>query len=143
MQKLQVNVINDIQHPIKRKYTLTHSDETGMRYLYINDRFAEEEYDKLMDHVVAQWHYENHKYALRVYCFLECPVSKYNVSERCQIFKRHMSRAIKVILFGDQQYIMANTGLLQADIEVYYMLDAGRIYLEEECGLVAELLYSL
>jgi hypothetical protein len=142
MQKLQVNLLNDIKEPANRKYTLTHSDETGMRYLFIDNQFAAEEYDALMDHVIAQWHYD-HKYLLQVYCYLVCPASKYSVFERYHIFKRHMPRVIKVILFGDEQYIRANKSLLQADIEVFYMLDEDRIYIEEEYGSVSDILYNL
>lgn len=137
MHKLQVNIINDMKNPLHRYYTLTHSDITGMRYLFIDNRFTEEEYDDLMDHVIAKWHLFASRCSLKVYCFLECPASKYSMYERYQIFKRHMPSAINAILIGDKSYICSKNYLLESKIDVYYIKE-NTIYLIENYGLVSD-----
>jgi len=123
MHKLTVNIMEDIQDPLKRKYTLTHSDETGMRFLFIGSKYAEEEYDKLRDEVVAHWVKSDDDYLLNVFCPLNCSESKYSADERLAIFKRHMPRVLKAIIGGDLSYINSNQKLLGADNHIYYCYD--------------------
>ena len=123
MYKLTVNIIDDVQDPLYRKYTLTHSDETGMRFLFIGSEYAEEEFDKLRDEVIAHFYKSDNAYILKVICPLSCAESKYSSDERFAIFKRHMPRVLKAIIGGDLAYINLTPGLLEADNHIHYCYD--------------------
>ncbi|WMJ81790.1 staygreen family protein [Clostridium sp. MB40-C1] len=140
MHKLEVNIINNIQDPLKRKYTLTHSDETGIRYLFINNKFTEEKFDVLMDQVVGEWNLVNNKFIFKASCPLSCEASKYSADERYKIFKSHITRALKAIICGDKPYILANDYLTESKIYVFYMYSTEN-YIVEDLGLVSEYLY--
>ena len=137
MHKLTVNIIEDVLDPLERKYTLTHSDETGMRFLFIGSEYAEEEYDELRDEVVAHWDKLNDNYFLKVFCPLSCAQSNYSADERLQIFKRHMPRVLKAIIGGDLHYINSTHGLLDAANHIYYCYDEdNKVF--EKMGIVNE-----
>ncbi|PKM50297.1 MAG: hypothetical protein CVV02_11735 [Firmicutes bacterium HGW-Firmicutes-7] len=137
MHKLEINIINNVQDALNRKYTLTHSDETGMRFLFIDSTYAEEEYDELNDQVTSEWCLVNNKIIFSVSCPIFCQASKYSMNERYEIFKRHMPRAIRAILFGDQEYILANNYLLESKIHVFYIYSL-EYYRVEQLGLVGD-----
>lgn len=131
MHKLTVNIVDDVLDPLGRKYTLTHSDETGMRFLFIGLEYAEEEYDELRDEVVAHWDKLDDNYSLKVFCPLRCAKSKYSADQRLQIFKRHMPRVLKAIIGGDLYYINSTHGLLDAANHIYYCYDEDNEVLEK------------
>ena len=137
MHKLTVDIREDIQDPLGRKYTLTHSDETGMRFLFIGSQFAEDEYDELRDEVVGYWEKADNKYILNIVCPLKCEQSKYTPDERLNIFKRHMPRVLKAIIGGDLDYIKRTPSLLDADNHIYYSYDEdNKVF--ESMGIVKE-----
>lgn len=137
MHKLTVNIIEDVLDPLGRKYTLTHSDETGMRFLFIGSQYAEEEYDELRDEVIAHWDKLEGKYFLKFFCPLTCEKSKYSPDERLQIFKRHMPRVLKAVIGGDLDYINSIPGLLDGANHIYYCYDEdNKVF--EEMGIVRD-----
>lgn len=124
IEKLEVEFSSDINYKgiESRKYTLTHSDETGQRFLFVRSEFAEEEYDELRDEVIADWYKKEDNKELRIMCTLYAEKSLYTEEERYKIFKRHMPRAIKAIVGGDEEYIVQNK-LLDYNVYVYYLSD--------------------
>lgn len=141
MHKLTVNIIDDVLYPLGRKYTLTHSDETGMRFLFIGSEYAEEEYDELRDEVTAYWDKIDDVFILKVFCLLSCEESKYTSNERLHIFKRHMPRILKAIIVGDLDYIKRTPGLLGADNHIYYCYDEyNKVF--ETMGTVNEYIFE-
>lgn len=122
IENLEVEFKSDINNRNlrDRKYTLTHSDETGQRYLFIGDKFAEDKYSKLRDEVVGQWSKKHARCELRIMCTLNSEQSLYSEEKRYEIFKRHMPRAIIAIVNGDKEYIKDNS-LLDYDVYVYYL----------------------
>lgn len=137
MNKLTVNIREDVLDPLERKYTLTHSDETGMRFLFVGSEYAEEEYDELRDEVIAHWDKIDDKYFLKVLCPLSCEASKYSADERLEIFKRHMPRVLKAVIGGDLAYINSNEKLLEAANHIYYCYDEdNKVF--EKMGIVKD-----
>lgn len=137
MKKLTVNIIKDVVDPLERKYTLTHSDETGMRFLFIGSEYAEEEYDELRDEVIAKWEKVNDEYILKFSCPLSCEKSKYSSDERLKIFKKHMPRVLEAVIKGDVKYIRSNSKLLEATNHIYYCYDEeNKVF--EKMGIVKE-----
>lgn len=137
MHKLTVDIRENVLDPLKRKYTLTHSDETGMRFLFIGSEYAEEEYDELRDEVIAHWEIIDKKYFLKVNCPLNCSESKYSSDERLQIFKRHMPRVLQAIIGGDLDYINSTYGLLDAINDISYCYDRNN-KVSEKMGIVKD-----
>ncbi len=141
MDKLTVNIVENVLDPLQRKYTLTHCDETGMRFLFIGSQYAEEEYHELRDEVVGFWDQLDNQYVLKFSCLLSCNESKYSPDERLQIFQRHMPRVLKAIIKGDMDYIQANKKLMDAPNYIYYCYDENYKVLEK-MGTVKEVLSS-
>jgi len=122
IKKLEVEFRSNIntRSLIDRKYTLTHCDETGQRYLFIGTEFAEDKINKLRDEVVGQWVEKHTKCELHIMCNLYSEYSSLTIEERYEKFKHHMPRAILAILNGDRQYIIENN-LLGYDVYVYFL----------------------
>lgn len=123
MHKLTVNIMEDIKDPLDRKYTLTHSDDTGMRFLFIGLEYASEEFSELRDEVIAHFERSHDNYILKVFCSLSCTKSRYSSDERLAIFKRHMPRVLKAIIGGDLEYIFSIPPLLEAQTHIHYCYD--------------------
>src|SRR5690554_1513593 len=98
----------DNQPVLNRKYTLTHSDKTGERFLYVGDRFREDRFCKVRDEVVGEWRLSNDIYSLWLICQLDCEASNYTSQERLEIFKGHIPRVAQIVNFGDADYIRNN-----------------------------------
>jgi len=139
MHKLEVHIRKNPEDPLDRKYTLTHSDETGMRFLFIDDKFAEDQYCNHRDEVVAQWNMINGSYVFKVECPLECEKSKYSADERYNIYKRHMPRVLYAILGGDKEFISDRPELINSKNQVFYYYRNEK-YIFEEMGIVKEYL---
>lgn len=104
IRKLDVDFSSTIQNKefIDRKYTLTHSDTTGQRYLFIGEQFAEDRFNNLRDEVLGEWT----RNELHIICNLYSEYSSLTLEKRYEKFKEHMPRAITAILNGDKEYII-------------------------------------
>lgn len=125
--KLETTFIEPITPygPIEnRKYTLTHSDETGMLFLDIADEYN---YDAinldLRDELLGTWKAfdDEDEYGLFFYAYigdldLAASLMKYNA------FKYHMKGAIQAIVYGDKELINKYPELL--DSPIYVKFDA-------------------
>lgn len=139
MHKLEVHIRKNPEDPLDRKYTLTHSDETGMRFLFIDEKFAEDQYCKHRDEVIAQWNIVNGAFIFKVECPLECKESKYSADERYDIYKRHIPRVLYAILGGDKDFIAGKDDLMNAKNHIFYYYRNEK-YIFEEIGTVKEYL---
>lgn len=137
MHKLEVSVRKNMQDPLDRKYTLTHSDETGMRFLFIDNDFAEDQYCCHRDEVIAQWNMVNGRYIFKVTCPLECQASRYSADERLEIYRKHMIRVLQAVLGGDKEYIQNNRELMKATNQIFYHYRDEK-YVFEEMGRVED-----
>lgn len=124
VKKLEVEFQSDINNKslIDRKYTLTHCDTTGQRYLLIGTNFDETRYNKLRDEVVGEWVKVDDSWELQIMCTLYSEYSSLTIKERYQKFKEHMPRAITAIINGDKEYILENN-LLDCNVYVYFLSD--------------------
>lgn len=104
----------------QRKYTLTHSDETGQRYLFVGRQFADSRCNRLKDEVLAQWVEKSGRFELHIRCNLYCEQSLLSIEQRYVKFKEHMPRAIAAIVNGDMSFIIQN-GYLEANIYVHFL----------------------
>lgn len=103
-----------------RKYTLTHCDLTGQRYLYVGSRFAIERCSPLRDEILGKWVRVGSETELHLECTLYTKESSLSLDQRYEKFKQHFPRALKAIIGGDQEYIEKNN-LSNKNVCAYFL----------------------
>lgn len=86
-----------------RKYTLTHSDTTGMMFLDIGNEYNYNVIDEnLRDELLGTWKMlDNNTYALLLYAYVG-NFDYFTALERYNTFKSHMKLALEAIIYGDR-----------------------------------------
>lgn len=108
--------------PIKdRKYTLIHSDTTGMMFLDISNQYNYKVVNpKLRDEILGSWKLcDNNSYSLILYAYvgngnLLNALFKYNA------FKYHLNLAIQAIIYGDRDLFKTYPNLTKTPIYVKF-----------------------
>lgn len=123
--KLSVTMIppTTSSHPLEnRKYTLTHSDETGQLYLGISHYFDISSIDpKLRDEVLAEWTRENGQYLLKAKVHISHgEFNEISSKERFLIFQKELPLALTAIINGDQTFYSYYPWLLDAPIQISF-----------------------
>ena len=123
--KLEVSFIDPVTlyNPINgRKYTLTHSDDTGVLFLTIG---LEYDYDAinqdLRDEVLGNWKVYDNSYIL----FFYVHVGDYEYDKalfRYNTFKSHLNDALKAIFYGDRELLNRYPNL--SDTMVFIKFDS-------------------
>ncbi|WMJ77090.1 MULTISPECIES: staygreen family protein [unclassified Sedimentibacter] len=106
-----------------RVYTLTHSDYTGQRILFIGNQIDKDRLSKCRDEVEGRWIKENCKFELQITCNLYSEHSLLTLQERYEKFKSHIVRAITAIVNGDKDYILKNN-CAESNVNVRYISDS-------------------
>ncbi|MGG7179289.1 staygreen family protein [Clostridium paraputrificum] len=103
-----------------RKYTLTHSDETGDLFLYIGENYACNRLEEVRDEVLATWEKVAETYILKVDLHLDSELSNKNLEERDVIFRKELPLALKTIIYGDRKLYMNRKELINSPVIVYF-----------------------
>lgn len=125
-QKVSVEFMppaNSIYPLEERKYTLTHSDDTGELFLDVGTTYNTEAFNlELRDEVLAEWQ------ANSTYGFIL--VGKVNVdgnepneetaNMRADIFKRELGTALKGMIYGDLAFLYTFPFLFNTPIIIYF-----------------------
>ena len=109
-----------------RVYTLTHSDETGQRILFIGSQIDKDRLSKQRDEVEGRWIKGNSEFELQITCNLYSEHSLLTLQERYEKFKSHIVRAITAIVNGDKEYILKNN-CAESNVNVRYISDSTTI----------------
>ena len=128
--KLETNFIEPINlyGPIKdRKYTLTHSDETGMLFLDIGNVYNYSAIDQdLRDEVLwfkrwnlGAWKESDTSYILFFYAYVG-NLSYADALYRYNIFKSHIDSALQAIIYGDRMLLSKYPELLNTPIYIKF-----------------------
>jgi hypothetical protein len=123
--KLTVSYIPPVTplRPIEgRKYTLTHSDQTGSLLLTIGSQYDNKSINnKIRDEVVAEWVPRLGEFQLsgKVYISNGDFDEKY-AKVRYLIFKNELTQAIKAIVYGDQAFYSYFPWLLDSPIHFQF-----------------------
>lgn len=110
---------------IGRKYTLTHSDTTGIMFLDIGTEYNYSAInEELRDELFGRWVFydDDNSYKLFFYAF----VGGDNFStalKRYNIFKSHMNMAIQAIIYGDRYLFKEYPQLINTPIYVKFDSD--------------------
>lgn len=145
--KLETNIIppTTSTEPIEgRKYTLTHSDDTGMMFLDISNKYNYSAInEKLRDEVLGKWKiYDFNCYILIFYVYVGGDDYS-TASKRYSTFKYHLNSAIQAILFGDSALLSEHTYLLNMPIYVKFDSDIPVFDNYEFYGLVSDYVLSV
>jgi hypothetical protein len=105
-----------------RKYTLTHSDETGQLFLTIGTFYDTAAINpKMRDEVLAEWVPKNGEFILfgRVYVSGSEFEEKY-AKVRYMIFNKELPLAITAMIYGDHSFFVNFPWLLDAHIYIQF-----------------------
>jgi hypothetical protein len=105
-----------------RKYTLTHSDETGELFLAVGKRYDLDAIDqKLRDEVLAEWKTRNGEYVLMGKVHISTGEFDEKLAKiRYMIFKKEMNLALTGMVYGDREFYVHNPWLLDSPILVHF-----------------------
>ena len=104
-----------------RKYTLTHSDDTGQLFLDIGTDFNYEAINmKLRDEVIAEWQ-NDWQYRLVGKVYVDSgEYTEEEAQKRYNIFLKHLTGALQVMIFFDRLFLSNYSLLLDAPIYILF-----------------------
>ena len=105
---------------IPRKYTLTHSDETGELFLTIARKYDYDKITDMRDEVLAEWVMFNNEYALMVNVMIDKEKNPIMSAIRNSIFTKELPLALQAIRYGDAEFFKRNSYLDKAPIYVKF-----------------------
>lgn len=112
--------VSPIDPIIPRKYTLTHSDETGDLFLTIGSRFAYDKVNEMRDEVLAEWQQRDNSPVLSAFVYVNGEFSEMISPIRYKIFQRELPLALEAIRYGDRQFFNVYPELDNAPIYIYF-----------------------
>ena len=121
--KLEITLIDPVTEngPVEgRKYTLTHSDTTGMMFLTIANEYNYNaiNYD-LRDEILGAWKESDTSYILFFYAYVG-NLSYADALYRYNIFKSHIDSALQAIIYGDRMLLSKYPELLNTPIYIKF-----------------------
>lgn len=106
---------------IPRRYTLTHSDDTGNLFLTIGTQYALEKITEKRDEVLAEWIQSGPALYFSVYLYIDNGEIPFSVAvKRDEIFSRELPLALTAIRDGDRSLFNAFPYLDQVPIIVTF-----------------------
>ncbi|HWK21755.1 MAG TPA: staygreen family protein [Ureibacillus sp.] len=123
-QKLTIRYIlpaSPTEPIVGRKYTLTHSDNTGHLFLDIGiDYNYEAVNQKLRDEVIAEWQNDGGIRLLGKVHIDQGNSSFEEAKKRNDIFTKELGTALRGIIFGDRLFLSNFPNFLDAPIYIYF-----------------------
>ena len=110
-----------LDNPIEgRKYTLTHSDDTGMMFLTVATEYDYSSINQdLRDEIIGTWKKYDNFYNLFFYAYVG-DLDYLDALNRYNIFKSHMVSALQAIIYGDRELLNKHKELLNTPIYVKF-----------------------
>lgn len=122
----------------KRKYTLTHSDETADLFLTIGKSYDYEKTNETRDEVLAEWKESDGRDILNVYIQVSLDLDLAKTIIRDKIFREELPLALKAIVYGDKKFLKENPELYNAIVVVNFKSDVPKYNRKEEWGTVLD-----
>ena len=133
--------ITIMQPVIPRRYTLTHSDETGDLFLTIGNEYAWDKVNtKMRDEVLGEW--INNGECLYFYVYLYIDQGEYNqntTGKRNEIFRRELPLALTAIRYGDRLLFNKYPNLDNTNIIVNFISTYPQFARQENWGTFSSL----
>lgn len=112
--------IDETKPIIPRKYTLTHSDESGELFLTIAATYDYGKITDMRDEVLAEWTRVNNEYALMVNVMVDKEKNPVMSAVRNSIFTKELPLALQALRYGDREFFSRNSYLDKAPIYVKF-----------------------
>lgn len=104
-----------------RKYTMTHSDETGDLFVIIGVEYAEDKVSTLRDEVRLEWTVIKDTPVLYGEVLIDGEgISTGSAQARDTIFKREMPLALQAIYHADQQFFAVHPELRETPVFIHF-----------------------
>jgi hypothetical protein len=103
-----------------RRYTLTHSDETGELFLAVGLEYALEKIGPMRDEVLAEWRYDNCQYIFAAGVYVDGEFGPAVSAIRDQIFRGELPLALEAIRYGDRVFFLVHPELDAALVWIYF-----------------------
>lgn len=122
--KLKITLIDPITEngPVDdRKYTLTHSDETGILFLDIGNVYNYSAINQnLRDEVLGRWLLPDNESPILIFYVYVGGENIEDAARRYDIFKSHLNMALSAIIYGDSVLFDNFPRLIEAPIYVKF-----------------------
>jgi len=103
-----------------RRYTLTHSDDTGELFLIIGSQYAYDKFSAMRDEVLGEWKMDNGQNRLEINLHVDGEFGAEMAYLRNQIFRRELPLALEAIRYGDREFFNIHQVLDYAPIYVKF-----------------------
>ena len=124
---------------IPRRYTLTHSDETGELFLSIGKYYDYSNVNESRDEVLGCWNCdENNVYYLRFEVLLDACGGEEKLAIRNKIFRNELPMAIRAIIYGDREFLLACEELYESKIIIKFKSSNKSYSAVEQWGYVKD-----
>ncbi len=122
-----------------RKYTLTHSDSTGILYLYIGQDYNYYAINEtLRDELLGKWKLRDYNsYVLIFYAYVG-DNDFLKSSMKYGAFKYHLQMALQAIFYGDKELLEEHKYLLDSPIYIKFDSDIPMFDNYEQYGYVKD-----
>ena len=128
---------------LTRKYTLTHSDESGELFLSIGKKYDLDKINyNVRDEVLGSWEKDDKEYLL-ITLEVDNGEDLSNTVKRDKIFRQELPLALMAIIYGDNLFLENNKELYEAPIIVKFNSKFGEYDTLEEWGKVKDYRYNL
>ncbi len=112
--------VTSISPIIPRRYTLTHSDETGELFLTIGPEYDYSKVNPMRDEVLGKWRYDDEQYLFFGKVYVNGKFGPIRAGIRNRIFIRELPLALEAIRSGDRKFFNAHPALKKAHIYIYF-----------------------
>lgn len=113
----QINAIRPVRG---RKYTMTHSDNTGELFVTIGRKFAEDKIDDIRDEVLMTFMLRDKQLILYGEVLVDGEGVQGRSKFRYDIFTREMPLALKAIRYADRRLFQKYPNLDDIPIEIHF-----------------------
>ena len=141
-EKLNIVFADDIDNGgaiIPRRYTLTHSDETGELFLSIGKYYDYSKVSELRDEVLGCWSCdENNLYYLRLEVLLDTCNDEEKIAIRNKIFRNELPMVIKAIIYGDREFFLIHKELYGSKVIIKFKSSNKTYNAVEQWGYVKD-----
>lgn len=135
--------IEEDEFSLPRKYTLTHSDQTGDLFLTISEKYNEKQisdlYTKFMrDEVLGEWKIKGEKKELHLYFHIRGGFIFGWAKLRDNIIRSHLKMVFQSIRFGEKNLIQENPNLNLSPIFAHFKSNRKKFNTIEQLGILKD-----
>ena len=145
-EKLNVSYKDEIRTKtflFPRKYTLTHSDESGELFLSIGKKYDFDQINyNVRDEVLGSWEKDDKEYLL-ITLEVDNGDDISNTIKRDKIFRQEIVLALMAIVYGDNLFFENNKELYEAPVRVKFNSKFSEYDTLEDWGMVKDYKYNL